>query len=120
MAKPTVTVNPGANQYVGDDERIIEFSDRQLENAGGLISLRRSPRGRLTVSVYRCDPTVDVVIGRPDVDDISWDARYVAVVNAEECLRRLVLSAPGEEGSLNAALGRLREIREDLDQLCPE
>lgn len=100
MTKPRVTTNPVANQYTGPAERIVEFSDPDTDGpAGGLIALRRNPRGRLTVSVYRCDPTVDVIVGRPDSDEDSWDGRLTALSLAREGLRRidLFLDADAEE-----------------------
>lgn len=115
--KPKVTVNPGANQYTGDNERIIEFSDAAIDDtssgpAGGLIAFRRleRPTGerRLMVQVYRCHPQVDVTIGRPDGDDSSLDAYRTAVAQAEEGLRRLLLftvpAGPAEQVGLRADL----------------
>ncbi len=56
--RPSVTVNPVADRYSMQGERIIEFSS---EVGGGLISLRVSNDGKqLLVDLYRCDPTVVV------------------------------------------------------------
>jgi hypothetical protein len=97
MAKPTVNTNPVANQYTSGNERIIEFSDRKV-GGGGLISLRRTQGDdRLMVSVYRCDPIIDVIVGKPDEDDHSWHAKRTAVALAEEGLRRLALFAPWDD-----------------------
>lgn len=67
MSKPRVITNCVANSYTGDEERIIEFSDRQVkapdsEVTGGLISFRRTADGRLTVSLYAISGPVDVVV----------------------------------------------------------
>ena len=59
--KPTVLTKCVANTYTGDNERIIEFVDREAsEPTGGLIAFRRLSDGRLLVSVYNVDPTVEV------------------------------------------------------------
>lgn len=59
MSKPSVNVNPVANQYTERDERIIEFSSSA---GGGLIGLKVMDDGTLRVDVYRCDPTVSVAV----------------------------------------------------------
>lgn len=56
--KPSVKTKCPANAFTADNERIIEFSDRESE-AGGLISFRRV-EGKLYVDVYRCDGNVVV------------------------------------------------------------
>jgi hypothetical protein len=61
MRKPTVITKCVANAYTGDNERIVEFCDREAsEPTGGLIAFRRLPDGKLLVSVYNVDPTVEV------------------------------------------------------------
>lgn len=70
MAKPRVTVNPVANAYTGDNERIIEYSDRQADTGGhqgpvgGLISFRRID-GVLHVHLYRHDAAVVIQVADP-------------------------------------------------------
>lgn len=61
MRKPTVLTKCAANFYTEDDERIIEFNDREDHSgeSGGLISFRRTENG-LVVSVYRCGERVTV------------------------------------------------------------
>ena len=58
MAKPRVNIRCVANQYAGPSERIVEFGGEN--GAGGLISLRNMPDGKLVVELYRCDDTVEV------------------------------------------------------------
>lgn len=66
--KPSVTTKCVANAYTSDHERIIEFSDRTLDPGdgtgppGGLIAFRRTPDGRLFVSLYRMDGPIDVSV----------------------------------------------------------
>ena len=61
MSKPRVLTNCVANRYTGPDERVVEFSDRDL-NLGGLISLRRRDDGKLIVQLYRLDDDVMVTV----------------------------------------------------------
>lgn len=116
MGKPKVTVNCVANQYTGPGERIIEFCDPDTDGpAGGLISFRRNPRGALDVHVYRCDPGVNVVVGRPDEELDTWDTRHTALLLAEEGLRRVLtfVDTDAEElADLSAAASDLRSLRE--------
>lgn len=66
MRKPTVITSCVANAYTRENERIIEFSDREAgDPTGGLIAFRRLPNGKLLVNIYRCDPTVEVVVSPP-------------------------------------------------------
>ncbi len=58
MTKPRVITRCVANQYTGANERIIEFSS---QFGGGLISFYEQDDGTLSVCVYRCDKTVEVV-----------------------------------------------------------
>ena len=61
--RPRVTVNCVADQYARDGERIIEFSDGETV-CGGLISLSRTPEGKLRVFVYRINEDVEVIVSR--------------------------------------------------------
>lgn len=63
MGRPRVITNCVAQQYAGPNERIIEFSSTQ---GGGLIAFRECPDGRLLVSVYNIDDTVNVPPVRRD------------------------------------------------------
>ncbi len=65
MGKKRVKVNtkPVAGTYAAGNERIVEFSS---PNGGGLISFTVRDNGRLDVSLYRLDSTVDV---RTSYDD---------------------------------------------------
>jgi hypothetical protein len=60
MPKPKVNTNPVANNYSAPNERIIEYSSK---SGGGLIALRETDDGRLTVDLYRHDDTVDIRVG---------------------------------------------------------
>ena len=58
MSRVKVILNCVADQYVDKQtERIIEFSS---DHGGGLISFFKLDDGRLIVSVYNTDPTVEV------------------------------------------------------------
>lgn len=62
MAKPRVNVNSYANKFAMPNEQIVEFYDTVAAN-GGLISFRwDAERQVLTVSLYRLDPNVEVVV----------------------------------------------------------
>lgn len=61
MKRPRVTVNPVADQYHGPRERIVEFSGTRW---GGLISLREDETGKLTLELYRLDPSVVVRVSQ--------------------------------------------------------
>lgn len=61
MARIKITTNCIADTYVDKDrERIIEFSDPDNENNGGLIAFRRLGEGQLLVSLYHLDSNVQV------------------------------------------------------------
>ena len=65
-SKPTVTANPGADQYSASNEKIIEYS--APDGSGGLISFRwmyteAADAGVLQVELYRHDPAVKIIIG---------------------------------------------------------
>ena len=62
MSRIKVNTSPVANQYAGRDERIVEFSS---PNGGGLIAFALLDDGTLRIDVYRQDPTVVVVVGKP-------------------------------------------------------
>lgn len=57
MPRPRLITNCVAQQYADRNERIIEFNSSQ---GGGLIAFRECPDGRLLVSVFNVDDTVDV------------------------------------------------------------
>ena len=57
--KPKVNTNPGANQFAGVDERILEISRRDGK-AVSLLSIAERENGRLEVEVYCADPTVQL------------------------------------------------------------
>jgi len=59
MAKPKVLTKCVANNYVGPNERVIEFSSK---SGGGLIVFRETGDGILLVSVYRVDPSVRITV----------------------------------------------------------
>jgi hypothetical protein len=63
MTKPRVNINPFANNYSAPNERIIEYSSKSGGGSGGLIALRETDDGRLTVYLYRHDATVDIRVG---------------------------------------------------------
>ena len=120
MAKPKVTTKCVANTYSGPNERIIEFCDPDTDGpAGGLISFRRNIRGTLDVYVYRCDPGVNVIVGKPDQERDSWDTRHTALILAEEGLRRVLtfVDTEAEEmvelATAYGILGDLRRRHED-------
>lgn len=54
--KPRVITKCVANAYAGPNERIVEFD-------GGLISFGAGANGEITVSLYRLDTNVRVVVG---------------------------------------------------------
>ena len=56
MARPKVILKCVAQQYAGQEERIVEFSHK---NGGGLISLTPVD-DKLVVHVYRTDKSVIV------------------------------------------------------------
>lgn len=62
MTKPKVDINPGANNFAGPNERIIEYSVRG--GPGGLILFRETEAG-LTVELYQHDPNVEIRVGNP-------------------------------------------------------
>jgi hypothetical protein len=75
MKHVKITTKPGASAFAQRGERIIEFSH---PNGGGLISFFPTDNGRLDVSLYRLDSTVDVRFsydndGRPDAQPAPVD-----------------------------------------------
>lgn len=58
-----INTKPVADAYAAHGEKVIEFSS---PTAGGLISFALADDGRLTVTLYRLDPTVDVSISDAD------------------------------------------------------
>ena len=61
MSRPSVKTKCIADNYHGDNERIIEFCSRY---GGGLISFRERG-GKLMVEICRQDSTVEVMVGKP-------------------------------------------------------
>ncbi len=60
MDRVRINTNPVAQQYAGQDERIIEYSS---PNGGGLISFTLV-EDTLVVALYRHDETVRVGVNR--------------------------------------------------------
>lgn len=133
MSKPKVTTNPVANQYTRSNERIIEFSDRQVQTAngpvGGLIQFHRSFENRtLVVQLYRLDP--EVVVRVSPSDRQARDDRTVWRVTAadldalagreltEEELQRVAKaidhSTAGE--AVEAAVEQVAGLRDDENE----
>jgi hypothetical protein len=68
MRKPTVLIKCVANTYTGDNERVIEVSDREGGNRGCLISIRRTADGKLIVMPYRGETDSSVVLRFGGID----------------------------------------------------
>lgn len=60
MDNVKINKNPVAGGYASPGEKIIEYSSPA---GGGLISFKVVD-GRLTVDLYRHDPTVDIRVGK--------------------------------------------------------
>lgn len=80
--KPHVNVNPVANQYTTNRERIIEF---KAGSTGGLISFYIQDDGTATIHLYRLDPTMVTVSfdrgvldgGKPPHVGLRGDSAYI-------------------------------------------
>lgn len=67
MAKPVVTVQSYASRWDDSDEQTVEFSAGAAAD-GGLIEFRwDAERQKLTVSFYRLDPNVEVVVPKENL-----------------------------------------------------
>lgn len=125
MRRPKVTLRCPADQYHGQQERIIEFSHVvNGEPRGGLISFLELANGELIVNVYRTDPGVRVVLAErkpPPAHEYREDEEERMGAGLADMLR--LRREPGKKGwstgwGWKTSLGlfrMLRSIMQDID-----